>query len=93
LQAVQQSSSSEVHKVGITESSLIAASTYTFTVQEEICWLHQIMTDPRLLQGFKNLCQQVTAGQSPYAPLLALNYQLGGRFNFPTPEAWAVVVL
>ena len=69
------------------------AGKYTFTVQEEVCWLHQIVTDPRLLQGFKNLCFQVTLGNVPYAPLLALNYQLGGQFTYPFPEAWAVVMI
>ena len=94
LQAVQQSISTDVHEVGTTAAAgLSAASKYTFSVKEELRWLHQIMTDPRLLQGFKNLCQQVTMGNVPYAPLLALNYQLGGSFNFPFPEAWAPVVL
>jgi hypothetical protein len=51
------------------------------------------MTDPRLQQGLENLCHQVTMGNVPYAPLLALNYQLGGRFTLAKPEAWAVVVL
>ena len=51
------------------------------------------MADPRLLQGFKNLCQQVAVGNVPYAPLLALNYQLGGKFKFPSPEALLAVVV
>ena len=94
LQAVQQSSSTGVHEVSTTTAAgLTSACKYTFSVHEENCWLHQIVTDPRLLQGFKNLCQQVTLGNVPYAPLLALNYQMGGSFNFPFPEAWALVVL
>lgn len=97
LQAVQQSSSSEVHAVIMSEAGLTAAAKHTFSVHEEVCWLHQIMTDLRLLQGLKNLCQRVTVGDVPCAPLQALNYyQLGGKFKlfkFPTPEAWAAVIL
>lgn len=88
LQAVQLSSCAGVHEVGTTDAAgLNTAGKYTFSIHQEVCWLHQIVTDPRLLQGFKNLCQQVTMGYVPYAPLLALNYQLGGRFTFPSPEA------
>jgi hypothetical protein len=83
-----------IHEVVVSEAGLNAAAKYRFTVQQEVCWLHQVMTDPRLLQGFKNLLQSVTLGQVPYAPVLALNYQLGGKFKFPSPEVrWAVVIL
>jgi len=58
LQAVQLSSCTGHHEVATTTaaSGLTAAGKYTFTVHEEVRWLHQIVTDPRLLQGFKNLC-------------------------------------
>ena len=82
-----------MHELVATAAGMNAAAKYSFTVHEEICWLHQIMADPRLLQGLKNLCREVTLGQVPYAPLLALNYQLGGKFKFPTPEARAVIIL
>jgi hypothetical protein len=92
-QAIQQTSNT-IHEVVLSEAGLNAAARYGFTIHQEVCWLHQIMTDPRLLQGFKNLLQSVTLGQVPYAPVLALNYQLGGKFKFPSPQVrWAVVVL
>ena len=92
-QAIQQTSNT-IHEVALSEAGLNAAARYRFTIHQEVCWLHQVMTDPRLLQGFKNLLQSVSLGQVPYAPMLALNYQLGGKIKFPSPEVrWAAVVL
>ena len=75
-----------VHHVSVTESGLESALKYVFTVQQEVSWLRDILDDSRLMQALKVMCQQVMMCRIPYAPQLALNYQLGGRFKFPRPE-------
>jgi len=55
----------------------------------ELEWLRVISRDERLMLGLRLMCQEVQLCRLPYAPLLALHYQLGGHFRFPSPEAGA----
>lgn len=64
-----------------------ALAPYTFPLNQELAWFKQIVADSRLLTGLQVMCQEVQLARLPYAPLLALHYQLGGRFKFPGPEA------
>jgi hypothetical protein len=63
-----------------------AAKDYNYDPVQEFIWLQQIMEDGRLLQGLKLMAAEVAKLQMPYAPMLALHYQLGGRFTYPAPE-------
>ena len=59
---------------------------YNVPQRLEVSWLKQIVEDPRLLQGLRVMCREVQRSRLPYAPLLALNYQLGGKFKYANPE-------
>ena len=52
----------------------------------EVSWLKQIVEDKRLLLGLRAICREVQLSRLPYAPLLALHYQMGGKFKYPNPE-------
>lgn len=60
---------------------------YEFPSSQSVQWLRQVVQDPRLLRGLEAMCREVQWRRMPYAQMLALNYQLGGRVCFPTPEA------
>ena len=63
------------------------ATRYQFPSHQVVEWLSQIVRDPRLSSGLQKMCAEVAWAKMPYAPMLALNYQLGGRFCYPRPEA------
>lgn len=46
----------------------------------------QVADDTRLRLGLSVFCSNVAQCKVPYAPLLALWYQQGGKFRFPDPQ-------
>lgn len=60
---------------------------YEFPSHQLVQWLQQVCQDPRLQRGVGAMCSEVQWCRMPYAQILALNYQLGGKVCFPTPEA------